>query len=90
MDLVAASSGNPHFEYAESSGEQVMPAAFPDMEEASPLLGAFWAWCTLSVCDPIIKTGKLFTKKGLPNHFKCVSPPIRFGVLCLLKSHQIF
>lgn len=52
--------------------EDATPEAPPDPDASLPELSAFYNWCTLDGCRPILKIGRLFARKGLRGHYKCV------------------
>ena len=70
MDLVRGSQGSaPLFEVPRSSAQKhenfsgPTPPALPDPQAAAESMSAFWNWCVLEGCRPIVKAGKLFRKK---------------------------
>jgi hypothetical protein len=70
MDIVHLSTGKPRFEYPrEATDEEAIPEVLPDMDAASSMLSVYWNWCTLDVCRPIVKAGKLFRKDGFRKPF---------------------
>ncbi|KAH7102551.1 Pleckstrin homology domain-containing protein [Auriculariales sp. MPI-PUGE-AT-0066] len=85
MELVSTSTGQkqylvlPRHGFGESDDG---PDPVPDPDDASPTLSIFWHWCVLENCRAIIKSGRLFMKRGLSGQY-------RYCNLVLVSGHLV-
>ncbi|QRW06517.1 nuclear pore complex protein [Ceratobasidium sp. AG-Ba] len=68
MELVFATQGRARFTIPKLGKEEAPEGYFPD--GASPYLAKFWNWCVIDGCRAIVKSGRLYTKKGIRKDFK--------------------
>ncbi|KDQ11404.1 hypothetical protein BOTBODRAFT_57377 [Botryobasidium botryosum FD-172 SS1] len=71
MELVKLSTGQPNVVCNRLGDSKIVPE-LPDPDAASPSLVKFWSTCVLEGCRPIVKSGKLFAKKGVRNQYKYI------------------
>ncbi|KAL0580133.1 hypothetical protein V5O48_001909 [Marasmius crinis-equi] len=59
----------------------IYPEPPPDLSAPLPALGSLYNWCVLEGCKPIVKGGKLFTRRGLRGQYKLVQMFIVSGTV---------
>lgn len=69
MELVQAVSGRPRYVLPRDRREDA-PEVTPDPDDASQFLGTFWHWCVLDGCRSIVKSGRLYAKRGLKGQYQ--------------------
>jgi hypothetical protein len=75
MDLAQVGSHRPRLTpqlHVRCDEEERPPDAPADMEASIPALSSLYNWCVLDGCKAVLKSGKLYTRKGLHGHYKCV------------------
>ncbi|KAH7913406.1 Pleckstrin homology domain-containing protein [Hygrophoropsis aurantiaca] len=63
----------PHInKYGHAGGHEIPPEPSVDSESSLPALGSLYHWCILAGCRSIIRSGRVFVKKGLRGRYKLV------------------
>ena len=73
MDLAQIGNTRPRVTpqmHSHQEDEELPPEPPVDTQANFPALGALYNWCVLDGCKSVLKTGKLFTRKGLRGHYK--------------------
>ena len=75
MDLAEVGSHRPRVTphlHTHREDQDVAPEAPADTEAALPALGSLYNWCVLDGCKAVLKTSKIFTRRGLHGQYKYV------------------
>lgn len=69
MELVQIYKGRPRL-FLKPNGLADPPNTMPDHDDVAQNLSDFWNWCVLDSCRSIIKSGRLFMRKGSKGVYK--------------------
>jgi hypothetical protein len=64
----------PHLHRYSQSDESEPSMPPPDPDASSLALSTLYHWCVLDGCRPIIRSGKLFVRKGLRGQYQWAVP----------------